>query len=332
MTIGIVNWLNIPIQANDSFPVEYSVSAIIPPSQVNNQVSYFDVAVKAQQKQVLSTMIGNSSEHEIYVRQQINNAYTNDLGELSYTYAMQHAPKVDQSMQYPLTKVLVLSSPRIVKVPAHSTRQVSATLKPAISNNFNGTILGGWSFQQVDAKGKIINNGGASISMAYSYVLGVKLNVGHNVKPKLTFGTLGYHQNTNSYPINDDLTIKLTNTAPAILHRIRLVAKVTDNKGKVQFEQKYGPLSIAPNSGLTYDLITKKKLAAGRYKIDLMVANKQQQWVETRYFKLTNNKNNKLVLKPISKPTNWWLIGGISLAVLGIFSGGIWYYLRKVKA
>lgn len=305
MIIELICCSNIVVHANNNGSIEYSVGAIIPKTQMNKEVSYFDVKVKSNQKQVLSTVISNHSNHDIFIKQRINNAYTNDFGQLNYNYNSKNAPKLDESMRYPLTKILKLDQQKILKVPANKMVRVDANLSPKTLNKFNGTILGGWYFEQVFDK----NDDSSQIGVNYSYVLGIKLNVNAEVKPNICFGTINYHRNNNFVSNVNNLTINIRNVAPAIAHNLKLTAKVSDIKKNVKFNEKYSQISIAPNSNLTYDLVTNKRLVAGRYKLNLTIKDKKQSWSETRYFSLTKNKDNKLELKEINKPINKYLVG-----------------------
>lgn len=260
--------------ATTNTSIGYTVGAITPATQINKQVSYFDIKVTTGQKQTLKAIITNTTDKPIFVKQQINNAYTTINGQLGYTYAGKQ-PQIDPSMKYPLNKILTLDASKIVMVPAHGTSMAQATLTKPLKDDFNGIILGGWYFEQVDAQGQQINNGQTGVSVAYSYVIGVQLHHGKPQQPKLTIGAIGYHKNINTPASRDNLTVKLSNPVAAILHIEKVKVQVKTRDEKVVFTKSYGPLSLAPNSSLIYDLTTQRQLAAGRYLIEITAHDKK---------------------------------------------------------
>lgn len=319
----------IPVHAETNQGASYAVAPQLTATQVNPQVSYFDIKVIPGKAQTISSVISNSGSQPIYVRQQFNNAYTSTNGGIAYVTGNK-APQADPSLQYPLNKLVTIKGPAVVMIPAHSSKTVTARVHAKIDQNFNGIILGGWYFENVDQHGKALVSNQPGINFTYSYLTGVELEVGHAVKPRLALDKVTYHKNINTGDPN--LAVKLLNSQAAILRNAKL--NVTITKDKKEFaKHTYTGITLAPNSNVAYELTGLKALTPGKYTVTIDGINGQQKVTTQQVVTLakqTQTKDLHATVKPTSTINQPRYLGWkIAVGVLAIIIVMLFWILKK---
>lgn len=127
--------LTLTVYANED-QVPYSVKAVLPENQINDDVSYFDIGMNTEEELNLEVIIQNYSAEEITINITNNTATTNSNGLITYdgVDAEPHS-----SMNYPFNELSTLSSDE-VKVSAESEKSVTLNVKATPLSNGNHNI------------------------------------------------------------------------------------------------------------------------------------------------------------------------------------------------
>jgi hypothetical protein len=272
----------------DSSESAYSVSANIPESQVNKNLSYFDLLLSPKQQEDISIHLSNNSKEEAVYLIDVNNAATNSNGVIDYG---QTDLKKDSSAKYVLNQLVTPKNQEVTlkageekDIPFHVTMP---------DKSFSGMVLGGIHISKKDSESKKLD--GTAIRNKYAYVIGVKLqNDTKAVAPdlKLRSAKPGLQ---NSYTT---IFANIQNPEPTIISKTAIDAKIT-KKGsdKVLYETKKDNLSIAPNTNFDFPIsLDKKEIAAGDYTvtIDAKEGNTNKTWHLTTDFTIKADKAKKI--------------------------------------
>ena len=105
----LVSPLTLTVYANED-QVPYSVKAVLPENQINDDVSYFDIGMNTEEELNLEVIIQNYSAEEITINITNNTATTNSNGLITYdgVDAEPHS-----SMNYTFNELSTLSSDEV---------------------------------------------------------------------------------------------------------------------------------------------------------------------------------------------------------------------------
>lgn len=267
--------------------VGYSVRAILPPNQIDQSLSYFDLLMKPGEKQDIQVEVFNSSSSDTEINIYITNAVTSRNGLIDYTNV---SPVLDESILYPLTELAtIVDSP--IYIPAKKSKIVVIKLKMP-NEKFQGTILGGIYFE------KEMNNDNGSqenvqITNKGCYVLGLKLSMedSKTLLPELCL------KNVKPGLINYRTAIiaDIQNKSPVIVTDLEIQAKVFNKKGKKQFERNVKNYQMAPNSTMGFMLdLENSKLLPGDYMMEIDAVATKGQWQWKREFIIDEEEADEL--------------------------------------
>lgn len=275
--------LTLTVYANEN-QVPYSVKAVLPENQINDDVSYFDIGMNTEEGLTLEVIIQNYSAEEITINITNNTATTNSNGLITYdgVDAEPHS-----SMNYPFNELSTLSSDE-VKVPAESEKSVTLNVK-APEESFDGIILGGIQFTLEPEKAE--QNEGVTIQNRFSYVIGVQIQENENnneVEPELIL------EGVNPGIINHrtGLQTEFANTTPVIINDVIFEGEVyKENSEEPLFTRKVEDFSIAPNSKFNFPVMyDNKELEPGTYVFKGTATNDDNSWEFDQEFEVSEDK------------------------------------------
>lgn len=312
--------LTLTVYANED-QVPYSVKAILPENQINDDVSYFDIGMDTEEELTLEVIIQNYSAEEITININNNTATTNSNGLITYdgVDAEPHS-----SMKYPFNELSALSSDE-VKIPAESGKSVTLNVK-APEESFDGIILGGIQFTLEPEKAE--QDEGVTVQNRFSYVIGVQIQENENnneVEPELIL------EDVNPGIINHrtGLQTEFANTTPVIINDVVFEGEVyKENSEEPLFKRKVEDFSIAPNSKFNFPVMyDNKELETGTYVFKGTATNENNSWKFDQEFEVTEDKadeaNDEAVGIEDEEDSNFLMYLVVGLAILVVVLVGI---------
>lgn len=116
---------------------DFSVQAVLPESQTNEGVSYFDINLEPKQEEMLAVQVTNNSEEEMTLDIGVNTATTNSNGVINYGFS---EAEPDDTLPINFAEIVELEDQSIT-LAASETRTVEAKVKMP-EQSFDGILLG----------------------------------------------------------------------------------------------------------------------------------------------------------------------------------------------
>ncbi|WP_047999635.1 DUF916 and DUF3324 domain-containing protein [Lactiplantibacillus herbarum] len=308
----------------------FSVSATIPDNQINKQNTFFDLKMSTRKQQDLQVTIYNQANRDLTVATAIHTAYTNNNGSIEYVVP---AKTYDSSLKVKMSDIVKIKGKSTVVVPANSSKTVTAHVTMP-SSPFNGVMMGGWYFKQVNQKAGANVKDTVNVHNEYSYVVGLKFSLGSMPAPiikmsKVTTGTRNYQWG---------ILANLRNPSAVMIPNLKLHTIVTNrDSGKKVKEVRSNELQLAPNSAFNYMLpMDKAKLPAGRYHVQMVATSGSHRWRLNQNLKLgrsVTRQTDQLVTKTNKQSTSWGLvgIGAFGTLIIVLLLGWWWLRVHKTK-
>lgn len=273
--------------------VGFNIQAVLPENQQNENDSFFNLRMKAGQKQTIKIVLNNTSNKETAFEINVNQAYTNNQGFIDYTdkqlsKSSSNAPyKIDDLITY--KKEITVAAKSSVKVPFHLSMPAEL---------FDGEILAGIQVVKKEKEDK------ASIKNSVGYVLGLKLTeTDKNIKRHLNLTTI----KTKALFGKPTIIATLENSTMESYGHLKYDVKILEkDKKTVFYETVYdNDMQLAPNSSYPFAIELKDKaLSAGDFVLDLRVTDaKNNKWEFTKAFKVTPEQATKINQLTIDKDT-----------------------------
>ncbi|MGX7245764.1 DUF916 and DUF3324 domain-containing protein [Enterococcus quebecensis] len=291
--------------------MDYSVSAKIPENQIDKSQSYFDLKVKPGEKQDLILNVTNSGDKEIVINIVPNVATTNQNGVIDFS---EKDRKIDSTLKYPVTKLL--SKAQKVTVAPFEKKEVIFNLEMP-KEEIPGRIVGGFYINKEEKEDNSKQSGGVQISNKYAMVVGLQLRENdEKVAPEMILNDI----KPSLINYRTAVTANLQNTKPTFLNGLKVVAKVS-KKGSTEIlhETTKEAMDMAPNSNFDFPINwDNQELAAGKYTMNLVASNKDDEWTFKKDFEITAKESKKLNDEAVElvKVPNYWLIGGVIAAIV----------------
>lgn len=262
-----------PIQAmaKDDDPIEFTVQAIRPDTQIETNKTYFVVETKPNESQVLHVKVKSAVEKQIKVNVTILNGTTGSNGEITYDPLLE---EFDETLKNPITEIAKVNQPEIT-LEAHETKDVEIVVTPP-KDSYEGIKLGAIVFKlapddQSKTKEMITND--------YQYRIGLITSETDEMyndakdldllstKAELTLG-------------RKRISSIIHNPEPKIADNLKIEATVK-KKGtsNVLKRQAVNNARIAPNS--TYNFLIEwgsEDIKAGDYTVEIKAKNDQNEW------------------------------------------------------
>ncbi|MGX7244870.1 DUF916 and DUF3324 domain-containing protein [Enterococcus quebecensis] len=310
--------------------IDFTVKAILPENQRSKEISYFDLKVVPGKSQTLSLELINDTEEDITVYASANSAITNDNGIVDYSYK---DTKKDSSATFTFSEIA--SMPKDIKLPKKSKKIVECTIDIP-KDPFDGYVLGGLYFEQKeDDKAKEKSQGALAVGNRFSYVVGVLLNeTDKEVRPELTLNEVKATQKNG----NNAVIMNIQNKTAAMIKKLQMDAKLYyENETKPRYENHQESLTMAPNTNFNYKIDLKEQpFVAGNYTVKIKANDGFRDWTWERKFKIEEKEAEKYNATAVNLPPDqksqwpWLLIIVISLVILAVIIGIIFYFKRKM--
>jgi len=298
--------------------IDYSVKAIIPENQSDKEVTYFDLKVTPNQKQILNLEVSNNSDRTITLVAEVNNAITNQNGIIDYS---KHNYKKDSSLKIALEDIVKNSKQEIVLKPKE-IKKIGFNLEvPTI--NFDGIVLGAIRFSEKENQNKADEKSNVQIKNKYAYTMGILLRENDKlVEPELHL--LSAQPELMNY--RQVITGTIQNNMPVILRDLELDATVTPKGSKeiyVQYNQKN--MKMAPNSQFNFPIpLNGREFKPGKYILNMTgsTSDKKYTWSFSKEFTIKNDDAKKLnneavpTIKEKEIPTWVYVIATLAIIII----------------
>ncbi|WP_086314708.1 hypothetical protein A5821_002317 [Enterococcus sp. 7F3_DIV0205] len=266
-----------------------SVKPILPKNQHNSEATYYDLRMKPSQEQELNLELANTSDTEQKVTFQINDATTNDSGDIDYSDRSKSISR-DKSLKISLKDIATIESELII--PAKKTITTRVYLKMP-ENKFDGMILGGIKVVSSEKNNKLSDSDDKRQDKK-TYIVAVKLTETDTpIVAKLNLLTILSSRESNKTVIK----ATIQNDQAVNLEDIEFVAKVYKKDSDQLFSQsKVTGYRMAPNSSFVFKLDEEnKKFSAGKYQIELTAKSKatNQEWQWKKELEIAKSDNRK---------------------------------------
>ncbi|MTD40458.1 DUF916 domain-containing protein [Erwinia sp. CPCC 100877] len=262
------------------------VAPVLPHNQFNPTVEYFDLRMSPGQDQDLKLELTNTSENEQKVNIQINDATTNNKGNIDYTDRWKTIAR-ETSLELSLTDVAEAESE--IVIPAKQKKTAVIHLKMP-EKQFDGMVLGG-------IKVLLMNSGNEDQKNSKgkkSYTIAVKLTetakpVAANLELLEVFPAKESKKNVIKATIRNDQAMTLD--------EIELTAEINKkNSNAIYYQTEVAGYRMAPNS--RFDFIIEhedKPFQAGDYEIHIAASSKEtgQSWNWDQEFKITADEQKE---------------------------------------
>lgn len=295
-----------------------TLTAQLPSSQTNPQVTYFDLTAAENSIQPLTVVVHNTAKQTLQVTLAANDAYTANSGLIAYDRA----------------KVTTLSAPRSLRFSqlVQGKRQQNITLAPGEEQKvtfnvkmpdapFSGLILGGIRSEATMGT----DNGNIKSKVAYN--LSVVLR--HDATPVMPHVQLSRVM-PGARLKKSGLLVRLSNSKPNIVSQMTFNGSVTRaGKKEVLSTYQQQQLQMAPYSELNYFMPTKL-LKPGNYTLHLKLTGRDG-YAQTLTKQFHVDKGQQLrqpATKASTAKTAWWpyLAGGI---IVFLVVAGITYWAYR---
>ncbi|MGX7149849.1 DUF916 and DUF3324 domain-containing protein [Enterococcus ureasiticus] len=268
-----------------------SVKPILPKNQHNSQATYYDLRMKPGQKQDVQMELTNSSDKEEQVTLEINDATTNDAGDIDYS---------DRSKSVPRDKSLGISFKDIATTEAKLTIPAKKTITTTVrldmpEKQFDGMILGGIKVVSSEKNIETSDSNNKEKQAKKTYIVAVKLTETDTpVVAKLNLLDVVFSKESNKNIIK----ATIQNDQAVNLEDIDFKADVyKKNSDKIFAQTKVTGYRMAPNSSFIFVIDGEKQgFKAGKYQIDLTAKSKatNQEWKWDKELEITKSENKKI--------------------------------------
>lgn len=290
--------------------VGYTVQAILPETQIDQQKTFFYFQVRPKEKQTIKVRVTSMQKEPVTVVAKLTNAYTNGLAEIGYS---EDKNFLDASLTQPLSDIATILQSEVT-VENFETKDVEIEVAP--TESFTGIKLGALEFSNKEEKEA------DGVSSAYGYRIGLMIaeNAGKYEDAKQlnlvnVFPTLNHGKRA--------VALNFQNPDPQINKNMKFdvqITKADDASFKKNLELENG--RMAPNS--SFDLMVDwgvEQLQAGKYQAKVKVVSASGIWEWNESFEITANqaaKVNKEAAYNLMLP-NW-----IKYTIVGL---GIFWFI-----
>lgn len=329
LTSVLIFGLSFSLFSNYSEAEKKVVPLIIEPVYPENQnpqtKGYFDLSVKANDKQSLKVRIFNNGKNDITVSMRPADAYTNPNGGILYENGLDSPNTVLLKDSVRMADFIKIA--KTINVPAASSVDVPIVLEIPDSNGQN--LLGGILFTtQGDEKEQQqkVEDGTANFVLKTEtvYAVALQLNLPNKIPVDFKLGEAGFIAETGF------VYIEMFNYAKKIEEEIKGEYTLSDQSGKELFKGRFGPFKMAPKTMIRYPIKWgSETLEDGRYNLHIQGSVAGNMFSASKSFTISNRAVTEYVEKtqnPQGKEENeipiWVWIGGAVLFGVVMFMIG----------
>ncbi|MFK4956334.1 DUF916 and DUF3324 domain-containing protein [Lactococcus garvieae] len=251
----------INVQA-ENVPTENSFSiSPMNPDTGQPQSTYYNLKVTPNEEKDIKVRVFSSSDKEIKVNVNVNNAGTNSNGVVSYT----GKEKKDSSLKIPFSSIAQLKETQVT-IPPKGHYDVTIHIKMP-NQAYSGMILGGIRVTSASSSQENVKQKPAvKANIAYSIAVVLKEDE-NNIEPDMHL--LDVQKENRDY--QNFISAKLQNSAPRLIKKLEADAKVY-KKGSDQllYEAKKSEMEMAPNSNFNFGInLEGQPFKAGDYTMKI---------------------------------------------------------------
>lgn len=271
---------NILVQAGSYTSNNFSVSPLNPVTG-QPQSTYYDLTVKPNEEKDIKVRIFNSSNSEIKVNVNANDASTNSNGVISYT----GEEEKDSSLTIPFSTVASLEKSQVT-IPKNSSTDVTIHLKIP-NQEFSGIILGGIRVTGAPNQTKTKETPAVRANVAYSVAVVLKENQ-QLVDPSIHL--LGVKKETRDY--RNYISAELQNSAPRLVKKFETQASVyRKGSSQVLYQAKKSEMEVAPNSKFNFGIsLENHSFKPGTYTMKVSGNADGKKYSFVKDFKITSKE------------------------------------------
>ncbi|MGX7030057.1 DUF916 domain-containing protein [Vagococcus zengguangii] len=289
--------------------LSYIVEPIFSETQVNPNVSYFDLLSRPGNVEEFKMKISNTSNHPIKVNVTPYTARTATSGTVDY---------MDDNL--PLTKNLPVEFSTIVSkkqtVSLKKFEEKVITFEMTLpEKEFDGSIVGSFVFQEEkssDEKEKDTNKKGNIIikNVFSTYIAAIVRETDVVTNLEFELGKVGISNNSGSF----SLTSEIKNMSPKLFSDYSLEGSVTNKKGEKVADIKNKSFAMAPNSIFNFSsAVDPNKFVTGNYELKMRIYNKNktEHWDLSKKFSVTRKEREAIIEETygeVKSDINWLLI------------------------
>ena len=306
----------------DQNKVSFDAEAILPENQIS-EASYFDLKVQAGIQQKLTIQLTNTSNRQVNVKVEANNAVTNSNGAVDYS---KHGEKLLGSPTFEE----IASKPQTITLKPQEIRQATFQLDIP-KQGFDGTILGGF-YGYEETKEKEEKNDGFSLANKFAYTIGAQLSCSDKkIDPEFALSKV------KSGLQNGYLTLfaTLENKQPVLMSQMQMEAEITKKGKDGVLHQLSKKISMAPRSKFELPISWENKpLKKGFYELTIHLKDALgKKWTLVKAFEIKGDdeKLNKeaVHVEKEDEPTNTMMYFFLAFCLIVIIC--LVWYISKLK-
>lgn len=262
---------------------DFTVRAILPENQLENENTYFDLRMKPGQRQTLQVEVYNAADAAIVLDVSLNAASTNRNGIIEYL--IERTP--DETLRFPFHSI-AQTQPEVTLAPKEQKRIAVEISMP--EEEFDGTILGGILFSK---RPQTEQTQGVGIHNQFSYVIGVRLTeTDEIILPD--FDLKSVQETLVNY--RTAVLANIRNTEPVIVKGAKASAQVYLNNGQTPlFTVEKDNVDFAPNSVFPLPVEWEgTRLEAGSYRMSVQLTHEHNRWAWDQDFTISPSQANDI--------------------------------------
>lgn len=291
----IGNISNVVVASNDSSGLDFTYSNKLPENQIGDS-DYFNLKVKAGDKQTLETTVTNKTKEKMTIIVTLGNAGTTTDGTINYL----SEEKIKGKMY--LTDIATAPKEITLKGLEQKTIDIHLTIP---KEGIKGTILGGVDLEKKEDPKKVTKESG--VDNRYSYLFSIAVTENEQA-PEVELTTEGILYNDEAQTI----VTPIVNGSDTLAKDITIERTITPKgSSKVILSESQEQFKIAANSTLHYTQ-PLGELADGDYVAHTDVKLDKQQWSWDHDFSVKKDKEKTELIsvqkENLSKPFSFPLI------------------------
>ena len=272
---------SLPVSAEAAIP--FTVSAVIPENQIDNNLSYFDLKVNSGHMQDISIAVRNQSDKTIRVHVIPKNGTTSSTGVIDYSGS---GLLLDGPALFRFTEICAPA--QLVELLPHESKLVHFTMTIP-DGSLDGTVLGGFLISEEEDETVLpeeSKENGIQIRNRFSYVLGVKLRENLiDPVPDFRLGKIEPSKWNARFALAVDLEMPVSTIVSGYSLSGQLLCAKT---GEVIHSFKRESFSMAPISIYRiHENLSSDSLPGGDYLMRLQILNGEERWELEKEFSVS---------------------------------------------
>ncbi|MCA5013521.1 DUF916 and DUF3324 domain-containing protein [Enterococcus sp. S23] len=314
-------------EAKDSESSAAFYYEVIHPENQLNDVGYFDLRMKPEQKQTVKINLINTGDQPLTIEVSLNSAKSSSNGVIDY--GPNRLPK-DQSLDLDFTELVKTAD--LVDIPARSSKELLLEITMP-KEQFDGTIAGGIQLQVKEEKSKQTQE--QAINNRFAYLIGMLLTeTDVAVEPDLIFRNVYAGQNN----FRNTIFVEFSNIAKTFMEEMQVDVQIQKvGEKSILFSEVRDGMRMAPNSLLRFPIsLSGERMRSGEYNAKIKISDQQNEWHWNETFFISKEeaqKYNKEDVDIAEKSVIDWKLLIILLLLVVIFLGflGIILYSKHQK-